>query len=95
MTAAHAAAIAADRENEAAELAALAKQYRTVVVEWTETSSHRRTINVPIDFTDDDLGDCLPDDLGSLDDDGFQSLERDVDTITAATEFDPDAEVLG
>ena len=95
MTAAHAAASVAEERATQADHDALEKQYRTVVVEWTETSSHRRVINVPIDLTDSDLEECLPDDLGSLDDAGFQSLERDVDTITAATEFDPDAEVLG
>lgn len=94
MTAAHAAASAAEERATQAEHDALEKQYRTVVVEWTETSSHRRVINVPIDLTDEDLLECLPDDLGSLDDDGFQGVERTIDGVGAVA-FAPDVEVLG
>jgi hypothetical protein len=63
---------------------------KTVTISWTETSTHEVTVNVPDDFDADDV-DSLADDLGSLDDDGFQGVEREGITVEDA-DYDPDAE---
>lgn len=48
---------------------------RSVVIEWTEVSSHRAVVNVPADFDPEvvELGDAL----GSLEDDGFLGVVRE------------------
>ena len=73
---------------------------REWTIEWTETSTHRVTISdeemqritglTAEELTDahenDDLEGRLADDLANLDDEGFEGLERDVDSV------DPDGE---
>ncbi|WP_064078150.1 hypothetical protein [Prescottella equi] len=48
---------------------------QTVVIEWTEVSHHRTTVNVPsgLDLTCVDLGDAL----AALSDVGFTGVERE------------------
>ena len=65
---------------------------KTVTITWTETSQHEVTVNVPDDFDPDSYS--LADDLGSLEDDGFQGVERDEISVEDA-DYDPDAEELG
>lgn len=64
---------------------------KTVKIEWTEVSRHERTVNVPDDFDADNSN--LEDNLAQLDNDGFQFLEREIDSVKNAG-FDPDAEEL-
>lgn len=47
---------------------------RSVVISWTEVSTHSVTVTVPADFRPEDAG--LGDALGSLEDEGFLGVER-------------------
>lgn len=64
---------------------------RTVLVTWTEISQHTARVQVPVDADTDELD--LENRLAELDNDGFQGLEREIQSVVAV-EFDPDAEVL-
>ncbi|KLL95201.1 hypothetical protein NJ76_29010 [Rhodococcus sp. IITR03] len=65
---------------------------RSVVIEWTEVSSHRVVVNVPADFDPEavELGDAL----GSLEDDGFLGVEREGIVVRFLDAPDPAAEEL-
>ncbi|WKX02061.1 hypothetical protein Q3O43_29345 (plasmid) [Rhodococcus aetherivorans] len=65
---------------------------RSVVVEWTEVSSHSVVVNVPADFDPEvvDLGDAL----GGLEDDGFLGVVREGIVVRFLDAPDPAAEVL-
>ena len=64
---------------------------RTVLVTWTEISQHTARVQVPVDADTDDLD--LENRLAELDNDGFQGLEREIQSVVTV-EHDPDAEVL-
>lgn len=64
---------------------------RTVKVQWTETSQHTATVNVPDGADVDELD--LENALADVDDE-FCGLERDIDSVTEV-EFDPDAQLIG
>lgn len=65
--------------------------FRTVVLEWEETSRHRLAVNVPSDWTDD-AGD-LGDEVAEVSSDAFLYVERDGFTWTPTT-FQPGAPSL-
>ncbi|WP_032381033.1 hypothetical protein [Rhodococcoides fascians] len=64
---------------------------KTIKIEWTETSHHSRTVNVPDDFDHEEAD--LENELAQLDDEGFEWLERTVESVEDV-EFQPDAEVF-
>lgn len=63
----------------------------TVLIAWTEISQHKAHVQVPVGTDLDELD--LENRLAELDDDGFQGLEREVQSVTVV-EHDPHAEVL-
>ncbi|WP_342661691.1 hypothetical protein Rruber_05489 (plasmid) [Rhodococcus ruber] len=65
---------------------------RSVVIEWTEVSSHCVVVNVPADFDPEvvELGDAL----GSLEDDGFLGVVREGIVVRFLDAPDPAAEEL-
>ncbi|WP_141564231.1 hypothetical protein [Mycolicibacterium palauense] len=64
---------------------------RTVLIQWTEISQHTARVQVPVDSDTEELD--LENRLAELDDDGFQGLEREIQSVVAV-EHDPNAEVL-
>ncbi|UPW06898.1 hypothetical protein M1C57_23655 (plasmid) [Rhodococcus pyridinivorans] len=64
----------------------------SVVIEWTEVSSHCVVVNVPGDFGPEvvELGDAL----GSLEDDGFLGVVREGIVVRFLDAPDPAAEEL-
>ena len=64
---------------------------RTVLIQWTEISQHTARVQVPIDSDTEELD--LENRLAELDDDGFQGLEREIQSVVTV-EHDPSAEVL-
>lgn len=71
--------------------AAPALLLKTVRIRWREISEHERVVHVVADF-DPECRD-LANDLASLDDDGFQGLERDGIEVEEVND-DPHAEVF-
>lgn len=65
---------------------------RSVVISWTEVSTHSVTVTVPADFSPEDAG--LGDALASLEDDGFLGVERESIRVWDLDAIDPGAEVL-
>lgn len=65
---------------------------RSVVISWTEVSTHSVTVTVPADFDPEnaELGDAL----GELEDDGFLGVEREGIKVWFLDAVDPGAEVL-
>lgn len=65
---------------------------RSVVIEWTEVSSHCAVVNVPADFDPEvvELGDAS----GSLEDDGFLGVVREGIVVRFLDAPDPAAEGL-
>lgn len=66
-------------------------QMKTVRIRWRETSEHERVVRVKADFDPEGLD--LANDLASLDDDGFQGLERDGIEVDVVND-DPHAELF-
>jgi len=64
---------------------------RTVQIRWTEVSQHTARVQIPVCSDIEELD--LENRLAELDNDGFQGLEREIQSVTAV-EHDPDAEVL-
>jgi hypothetical protein len=64
---------------------------RTVQIRWTEVSQHTACVQVPVGSDIEELD--LENRLAQLDNDGFQGLQREIQSVTAV-EHDPDAEVL-
>lgn len=64
---------------------------KTLLVEWTETSTHVAMVNVPADTDPYTLG--LENRLAELVDDGFLGVQREINSITVVPN-DPHAEVL-
>lgn len=64
---------------------------QTVLVTWTEVSQHQARVQVPLGADIDELD--LENRLAELDDDGFQGLEREINSVTEL-EHDPHAEIL-
>lgn len=64
---------------------------QTVLVTWTEVSQHQARVQVPLGADIDELD--LENRLAELDDDGFQGLEREINSVTEV-EHDPHAEIL-
>lgn len=63
---------------------------RTVTIEWVEVSTHRATVNVPLDFDSECAG--LADALSELD--GFGGVERSEISVTPLDAFDATAETF-
>lgn len=64
---------------------------QTVLVTWTEVSEHRARVQVPLGVDIDELD--LGNRLAELNDDGFQGLERQINSVTEV-DHDPDTEIL-
>jgi hypothetical protein len=64
---------------------------QTVLVTWTEVSEHRVRVQVPLGADIDELD--LENRLAELNDDGFQGLERQINSVTEV-DHDPGAEIL-
>lgn len=62
-----------------------------MLVTWTEVSEHRVRAQVPIGADIDDLD--LENRLAELNDDGFQGLERQINSVTEV-DHDPGCEIL-
>lgn len=69
---------------------------KTIEIEWTETSSHKVTVNVPDDFDLTSRDYDIANDLATLDDDGFIGATREDITIRSVAydatveEFEPE-----
>ncbi len=65
---------------------------RTIEIEWTEVSRHRVAVNVPRDFDAEEVD--LANDLATLTDGGFVSVEREGITVRPLEVFDTTAETF-
>lgn len=64
---------------------------RTVLVTWTEVSEHRVRVQVPLGADIDELD--LENRLAELNDDGFQGVERHINSVSEV-DHDPRTEIL-
>jgi len=64
---------------------------KTLLVEWTEITQHRAKVQVPVDTDPEGLD--LANRLAELTDDGFQGLQREIDSVRTV-DHDPAAEIL-
>lgn len=64
---------------------------QTLLVTWTEVSQHQVRLQVPLGVDIDELD--LENRLAELDDDGFEGVERQINSVTQV-EHDPHTEIL-